>query len=124
MSPNEPTPQDPNKSTGMGIALLNNRYLLWLSIFMVMMAGISALMNMPRLEDPRITHRNPAIFVFYPGVSAERIEALVTKTGQTPATTSRSSPRSVIDSLKLPPLCPKAPARRSLTISVRPLPLP
>ena len=79
MSPNEPTPQDPNKSAGMGIALLNNRYLLWLSIFMVMMAGISALMNMPRLEDPRITHRNPAIFVFYPGVSAERIEALVTK---------------------------------------------
>ena len=55
-----------------------NKYLLWLSVTIILLAGYSSLSNLPRIEDPRITNRYPVIITRLPGASAERIEALVT----------------------------------------------
>lgn len=53
-------------------------HLLALAIIIVMVAGLSAIQTLPRLEDPRIDLRNALILTAYPGASAERVEALVT----------------------------------------------
>jgi len=63
----------------MSTLFLRNRYLLVLSILVLLVAGGSALVNMPRLEDPRIVHRNPLLITPFPGASAERVDALVTE---------------------------------------------
>ena len=52
-------------------------HLLVLSLLIMLVAGYSALTNLPRLEDPRIDMRNMLIITPYPGASAERVEALV-----------------------------------------------
>jgi multidrug efflux pump len=57
----------------------DNRQLLTLSLVVIFVAGFSALMALPRLEDPRINNRNPVIVTLLPGASAERVESLVTK---------------------------------------------
>ena len=53
--------------------------LLVLSVLVIFVAGLSAFVSMPRLEDPRIVNRNPLIVTLVPGASAERVEALVTE---------------------------------------------
>lgn len=53
-------------------------HLLNLSIIILLVAGYSALTNLPRLEDPRIDTRNVIVLTPYPGASADRVEALVT----------------------------------------------
>lgn len=58
---------------------LRNRHLLGLTIAVTLTAGISALVALPRLEDPRITQRNPIVVTPFPGASAERVETLVTE---------------------------------------------
>ena len=52
-------------------------HLLYLSIIILLVAGYSAITNLPRLEDPRIDTRNVLVLTPYPGASAERVEALV-----------------------------------------------
>jgi len=52
-------------------------HLLALSIIIILVAGLSAVTSLPRLEDPRIDLRNVIILTSYPGASAERVEALV-----------------------------------------------
>ncbi|MDT0595571.1 efflux RND transporter permease subunit [Glaciecola petra] len=59
-------------------AFFRKGHLLALSLIIILVAGLSALSNLPRLEDPRIDLRNASIFTSYPGASAERVEALVT----------------------------------------------
>ena len=61
------------------LILMRNKYLLGISIGVILVAGISALFSMPRLEDPVITNRNPLITTIFPGASAQRVEALVTE---------------------------------------------
>lgn len=53
-------------------------HLLALSIIVLIVAGISALSQLPRLEDPRIDTRHTIVITPYPGASAERVEALIT----------------------------------------------
>ncbi len=52
-------------------------HLLALSIIIILVAGMSAVKTLPRLEDPRIDLRNVIILTSYPGASPERVEALV-----------------------------------------------
>ena len=54
-----------------------NGHLLILSLVILMVAGLSALSALPRLEDPRIDTRNALVITAYPGASAARVEALV-----------------------------------------------
>ena len=65
-------------SSALALRFYENRYLLVLGVVTILLAGYSALSNMPRIEDPRITNRYPRVVTFLPGASAERIEALVT----------------------------------------------
>lgn len=58
---------------------VRNRHLLVLSLALTLVAGAAAFFGLPRLEDPRIVHRNPLIITLVPGASAERVEALVTE---------------------------------------------
>ncbi|MFA9477687.1 efflux RND transporter permease subunit [Phycisphaerales bacterium AB-hyl4] len=58
---------------------IRNRHLLWLSIVVVAVAGVSALLALPRLEDPRMVNRFPLVITQSPGYSAQRVEALVTE---------------------------------------------
>ncbi|MCB1772156.1 MAG: efflux RND transporter permease subunit, partial [Gammaproteobacteria bacterium] len=60
-------------------AFTRNRHLLILTIALLLVAGISALTSLPRIEDPRITTRNATIITAFPGASASRVEALVSK---------------------------------------------
>ena len=69
---------DPRPDRGFATLLLSNRHLLWLSILVILVGGVSAALTTPRLEDPRITNRNLLIVTQFPGASAERVEALVT----------------------------------------------
>ncbi|MEM7611451.1 MAG: efflux RND transporter permease subunit, partial [Pseudomonadota bacterium] len=75
MSPRTPV----SPVSGLAERMHANRYLLWLSIIIVLMAGYSSLVNLPRIEDPRITNRYPNVITVLPGASAERVEALVTE---------------------------------------------
>ena len=63
----------------MNTLFYRNGHLLTLVIVAVLVAGVSALNNLPRIEDPRITLRNPTILTSLPGASTERVEALVTE---------------------------------------------
>ena len=64
-------------ASALALRFFENRYLLVLGLMIIILAGYSALSNMPRIEDPRITNRYPQIVTLLPGASAERVEALV-----------------------------------------------
>ncbi len=53
-------------------------HLLTLTVIIILVAGLSAINTLPRLEDPRIDTRNGLIITPFPGASAQRVEALVT----------------------------------------------
>jgi multidrug efflux pump subunit AcrB len=59
--------------------LQGDRYVLWTLVAVVLVAGVSALLSMPRIEDPRITTRNARVVTPLPGASAARVEAQVTE---------------------------------------------
>lgn len=63
----------------MSTLFLRNRYLLALTIVVSIAAGLFAVRQMQRLEDPRITNLVPIIVTPFPGASAERVETLVTE---------------------------------------------
>ena len=56
-----------------------NRRLLVLGIGLVAVSGLSALVVLPRMEDPLLTRRFAAVHTQFPGASAERVESLVTE---------------------------------------------
>ena len=74
-----PSSTNPAEERGLATLFFRNRHLLWLSIVVILVAGLSAILNLPRLEDPRIVNRGPLIITAVPGASAERVEALVTE---------------------------------------------
>jgi multidrug efflux pump subunit AcrB len=59
--------------------LLGNHHLLYLTIALILIAGLAAWSSLPRIEDPRITTRNATAITSLPGANAARVEALVTK---------------------------------------------
>lgn len=58
-------------------AFFRKGHLLVLSIIIILVAGLSAINSLPRLEDPRIDLRNVTVLTSFSGASAERVEALV-----------------------------------------------
>ena len=65
--------------TSLAERLHADPYLRWTVIVLIMIAGVSSLWSLPRIEDPRITTRNAVITTVLPGAPAARIEAEVTK---------------------------------------------
>lgn len=58
---------------------VKNGRLISLVIVLLIVAGLGALNNLPRTEDPRITNLNATIITRLPGASAERVEVLITE---------------------------------------------
>lgn len=56
-----------------------DRRLLSLAICLIIVAGLAALLVLPRMEDPVLTERAGLINTLYPGATAERVESLVTE---------------------------------------------
>ena len=56
-----------------------NRQLQLLTLLLVVVWGLSALLTLPRLEDPLITQRNAQVVTALPGATPERVESLVTE---------------------------------------------
>ncbi|MEM9214810.1 MAG: efflux RND transporter permease subunit [Cyanobacteria bacterium P01_F01_bin.150] len=55
-----------------------NRQLLFLTLTLIIVWGLSAFLSLPRLEDPEIVQRSATVTTFFPGANAERVESLVT----------------------------------------------
>ena len=53
-----------------------NRQLLWLTVTLIIVWGLSAFFTLPRREDPQIVPRYAGITTLYPGASPERVEGL------------------------------------------------
>ncbi len=58
-------------------SFIENARLSALIIALILVAGLGALNNLPRAEDPTVTNRFASVVTHYPGASAERVEALV-----------------------------------------------
>ena len=55
-----------------------NSRLLFLTIILIFVWGISSYLALPRLEDPELVSRIATVKTFFPGADAARIEALIT----------------------------------------------
>ena len=66
-------------TNGITTLFFRNPYILLITICLILAAGVSSVISLPRLEDPRIVNRNPLIITPVPGASAMRIETLVTE---------------------------------------------
>lgn len=56
-----------------------NPRLLVLTVSLVLVAGLSSYVVLPRMEDPLLTERAANVNTFFPGADAERVESLVTE---------------------------------------------
>ncbi|MEM9417610.1 MAG: efflux RND transporter permease subunit [Planctomycetota bacterium] len=79
MNPGDSSISNPPPPNSLATLFFRNRHLLWLSITVIIVAGFSAILGLPRLEDPRIVNRGPLIVTAVPGATSERVEALVTE---------------------------------------------
>lgn len=60
-------------------SFVKNGRLMSLVIVLLIVAGLGALTNLPRTEDPRITNRIASVITQLPGASAERVEVLISE---------------------------------------------
>ncbi len=60
-------------------SFVKNGRLMSLVIVLLVVAGLGALTNLPRTEDPRITNRIASVITQFPGASAERVEVLISE---------------------------------------------
>ncbi len=56
-----------------------NPRLLLLTVSLILVAGLSSYVVLPRMEDPLLTERAANINTIFPGADAERVESLVTE---------------------------------------------
>ena len=56
------------------------RPVMWMAVIGAMLFGALSYFTLPAREDPQITIREAVVTTNYPGLSAERMELLVTKT--------------------------------------------
>jgi multidrug efflux pump subunit AcrB len=61
-----------------GFALNNSRTVI-MTIFLIIVGGIYAFMDLPKLEDPFITIREAMVAAKYPGMPVEQVERLITR---------------------------------------------
>ncbi|MEO0531836.1 MAG: efflux RND transporter permease subunit, partial [Planctomycetota bacterium] len=61
----------------MNRLLYDNRRLLTLAICLIVVAGLSSLFVLPRMEDPVLTQRAAIVNTLLPGATPDRVEALI-----------------------------------------------
>jgi multidrug efflux pump subunit AcrB len=64
---------------GITAFALNNSRTVIMTILLVIVGGIYAFMNLPKLEDPLITIREALVAAKYPGMPVEQVERLITR---------------------------------------------
>jgi len=69
----------PGPLAALARRLYADAYLKWLTVALVVAAGLSTLATIPRIEDPRIATRNALVTTSLPGATAARVEAQVTE---------------------------------------------
>jgi multidrug efflux pump subunit AcrB len=61
-----------------GFALNNSRTVI-MTLLLIIVGGIYAFLNLPKLEDPLITIREALVAAKYPGMPVEQVERLITR---------------------------------------------
>jgi multidrug efflux pump subunit AcrB len=64
---------------GITAFALNNSRTVIMTILLVIVGGIFAFLNLPKLEDPLITIREAVVAAKYPGMPVEQVERLITR---------------------------------------------
>ena len=64
---------------GITAFALNNSRTVIMTILLVVVGGIYAFLNLPKLEDPLITIREAVVAAKYPGMPVEQVERLITR---------------------------------------------
>ena len=64
---------------GITAFALNNSRTVVMTILLVVVGGIYAFINLPKLEDPLITIREAVVAAKYPGMPVEQVERLITR---------------------------------------------
>ncbi len=64
---------------GITAFALNNSRTVILTLFLVIVGGIYAFINLPKLEDPSITIREAVVMAQYPGMPVEQVERLIAR---------------------------------------------
>ena len=64
---------------GITAFALNNSRTVIMSIVLIVVGGVYAFINLPKLEDPFITIREAVVVAKYPGMPVEEVERLITR---------------------------------------------
>ena len=64
---------------GITAFALNNSRTVIMSIVLIIVGGVYAFINLPKLEDPFITIREAVVVAKYPGMPVEEVERLITR---------------------------------------------
>src|SRR5678816_1720898 len=71
--------ENPNNSRNVARFFVNNRQIAWVALFVTMAWGVFGYMNMPKRKDPDIPVRIALAITPWPGISADKVEQLVTR---------------------------------------------
>src|ERR1017187_8239303 len=71
--------ENPNNSRNVARFFVNNRQIAWVALFATLAWGLFGYMNMPKRKDPDIPVRIALAITPWPGISADKVEQLVTR---------------------------------------------
>src|ERR1039458_10181239 len=71
--------ESPNNSRNVARFFVNNRQIAWVALFATLAWGVFGYMNMPKRKDPDIPVRIALAITPWPGISADKVEQLVTR---------------------------------------------
>src|ERR1700757_1778288 len=81
-------PENPNNNRNIAQFFVKNRQIAWVALFATMAWGIFGYMNMPKRKDPDIPVRSALAICPWPGISADKVEQLVTRKIEQSATSN------------------------------------
>src|SRR5208337_1131169 len=71
--------ENPNHSRNVAQFFVKNRQIAWVALFATLAWGVFGYMNMPKRKDPDIPVRIALAITPWPGISADKVEQLVTR---------------------------------------------
>jgi len=72
-------PKNPNTNSNVARFFVNNRQIAWVALAATLAWGVFGYMNMPKRKDPDIPVRIALAITPWPGISADKVEQLVTR---------------------------------------------
>ena len=71
--------ENPNSNRNVARFFVNNRQIAWVALLATLAWGVFGYMNMPKRKDPDIPVRIALAITPWPGISADKVEQLVTR---------------------------------------------